>query len=237
MNIEIHHSLADLQAELDRWMDLLPEAVLPQVLDALDQADLRREAGVTVYPPREDTFRALRLTQPQDVKCVILGQDPYHGPGQANGLSFSVSEGCKFPPSLRNIFQELASDLECEIPVSGDLTPWAQQGVLLLNSILTVEEGRPASHAHLGWNILTEAVLHALLTLEQPIVFLLWGRYAQQSVAAAKQGLDLARKKLLPSAHPSPLSARRGFFGSRPFSQVNAYLVSEGVPPIRWELP
>ena len=236
MNVEIH-SLSDLQAELGSWYDLLPESVLAQVLDTLAQVDQRREEGVTVYPPREDIFRALRLTQPQDVKCVILGQDPYHGPGQANGLSFSVSEGCKFPPSLRNIFKELASDMECEVPVSGDLTPWAQQGVLMLNSILTVEEAQPASHANLGWNVLTEAVLHALLTLEQPIVFLLWGKYAQQAVTAASQGLDLAHKKLLTSVHPSPLSARRGFFGSRPFSQANAYLVSEGAEPIRWELP
>ncbi len=236
MNVEIH-SLSDLQAELGSWYELLPESVLAQVLDTLAQVDQRREEGVTVYPPREDIFRALRLTQPQDVKCVILGQDPYHGPGQANGLSFSVSEGCKFPPSLRNIFKELASDMECEVPVSGDLTPWAQQGVLMLNSILTVEEAQPASHANLGWNVLTEAVLHALLTLEQPIVFLLWGKYAQQAVTAASQGLDRAHKKLLTSVHPSPLSARRGFFGSRPFSQANAYLVSEGAEPIRWELP
>ena len=182
-----------------------------------------------VYPPPGQLFRAFELCPVHQVKVVILGQDPYHGPGQAHGLSFSVPEGVRLPPSLRNIAKELASDTS-ETLVSGDLTSWAEQGVLLLNAVLTVEAGKPASHQGRGWETFTDAVIQALSASQEHLVFILWGKYAQQKAEL----IDSARHLVLSSPHPSPFSAERGFFGSKPFSQANAYLARHGKAPIRW---
>lgn len=185
-----------------------------------------------VYPREEDVFRAFQMTPYQDVKVVILGQDPYHGPHQAQGLSFSVSDQVRIPPSLRNIFRELHDDLGCTIPKAGDLTEWAKQGVLLLNTVLTVEEGRANSHRHKGWELFTDGVMKELNAREKPIVFLLWGKPAE----AKRTLLDESRHVCLCAPHPSPLSARRGFFGSRPFSKANAQLRKWGYGEVNWSL-
>lgn len=184
-----------------------------------------------VYPPREKLFEALRLTPPEKLRCVILGQDPYHEPLQAHGLSFSVPEGTPPPPSLRNIYKELASDLGVEAPLSGDLSRWAEQGVLLLNTGLTVYEGEAGSHRGFGWQHFTDAVIRAADTLPQNIVFILWGGDARKKTAL------LAKKEnrfIIESAHPSPLSSYRGFFGSRPFSRCNEFLAARGEKEIEW---
>lgn len=184
-----------------------------------------------VYPPREYLLEALRLTPPEQVKCVILGQDPYHEPGQAHGLSFSVPEGTPFPPSLRNIYKELAADLGTEPPRSSDLTPWARQGVLLLNTTLTVFDGEAGSHRAFGWQHFTDAVISAAAALPRSVVFILWGADAGKKAALVG---DADRHLILRSAHPSPLSAYRGFFGSRPFSRCNEFLLSRGEAPVEW---
>lgn len=185
----------------------------------------------TVYPPREKLFEALRLTPPEKLRCVILGQDPYHEPRQAHGLSFSVPEGTPLPPSLRNIYKELAADLAVEPPKSGDLSHWAEQGVLLLNAGLTVYEGAAGSHRSFGWQHFTDAVIRAVDTLPQNIVFILWGGDARKKAALLSRGEN---RLILESAHPSPLSSYRGFFGSRPFSRCNEFLLRRGEAPIEW---
>lgn len=182
-----------------------------------------------VFPPKAAIFNALNQVTLNDIKVVILGQDPYHGPNQANGLSFSVNEGMPLPPSLQNIFKELASDLEIENK-SGDLTPWAQQGVLLLNSVLTVEQGKAHSHKNWGWEIFTDEVLTIINQRKQPVVFILWGAYAQKK----EKLINKDRHFVIKSAHPSPLSAYRGFFGSHPFSLTNQYLLKSHQHPIDW---
>lgn len=187
----------------------------------------------TVYPPRDEIFRALQETPYQSTKVVILGQDPYHGRGQAQGLSFSVRPGVTIPPSLRNIYKELAADLDAPIPDHGSLIAWAKQGVLLLNAVLTVKEGEPNSHKGLGWEQFTDAVISKLNEREQPTVFILWGSYAQKKGAF----IDRSRYLVLESAHPSPFAARKGFFGSRPFSASNAYLIQHGMAPVHWVIP
>ncbi len=193
----------------------------------------RERRTKTVYPPEEEVFSALELTPYDDVKVLILGQDPYHGPGQAHGLAFSVRPGVAPPPSLRNIFRELKDELGCPVPDNGDLVPWAKQGVLLLNAVLTVREGEPNSHAGKGWETFTDAVIRAVAGKRERVVFVLWGAYA-----AKKEGLiDTSRHVVVRSAHPSPLSAKRGFFGSRPFSRVNAALEEAGLAPVGWCLP
>jgi uracil-DNA glycosylase len=177
----------------------------------------------------------------QEVKVVILGQDPYHGPGQAMGLSFSVPEGVPHPPSLRNIFKELADDCAIPAPASGDLTPWARQGVLLLNNSLTVEGGQAGSHAGRGWDAITDACVAAVAQRDEPAVFILWGSHAQKKASriaelnADEQG-QRARHCVIRSPHPSPLSAHRGFFGSKPFSRANAFLEQAGREPVDWRL-
>lgn len=185
-----------------------------------------------IYPKPQDWFAAFDLTPFDKVKVVIVGQDPYHGPGQAHGLSFSVRDGVRFPPSLQNIFKEMKDDLGLPIPKSGSLESWAKQGVLLLNSVLTVEEGKAASHQKRGWEEFTDAVIAKINKEKEGVAFILWGSYAQ------KKGEHIDRKKhfVLESVHPSPLSAHRGFFGSKPFSKVNAYLKSQGKTPIDWSL-
>lgn len=187
----------------------------------------------TIYPKRSDLFRALHLTSYEDAKVVILGQDPYHGPNQAHGLSFSVQPGVTPPPSLKNIFKELHDDLGCTPPNHGCLEHWAAQGVLLLNAVLTVREGRPNSHRKFGWQRFTDKVIEALGARERPLVFILWGRNAQEKASF----IDVSRHLVIRSPHPSPLSAHTGFFGSRPFSQSNAFLRRNGLTEIDWQIP
>ncbi|MDR0955410.1 MAG: uracil-DNA glycosylase [Rikenellaceae bacterium] len=183
-----------------------------------------------VYPAGANIFRALDACPPERLKVVIIGQDPYHGPGQANGLCFSVNAGVPAPPSLQNIFKELSADLGQPIPTSGDLTRWAEQGVLLLNAVLTVREHQAASHQGKGWELFTDAVVHTIAREKSGIVYLLWGAYAQRKAGF----VDRERNCVIESVHPSPLSAHRGFFGSKPFSRANEYLVSQGKEPIAW---
>lgn len=211
------------------------------------------DAQETVYPPRADWFAAFRLTPPEQVRVVILGQDPYHEPGQAMGLAFSVRPGVRLPPSLRNIYRELEADLGCPAPPTGDLTAWAAQGVLLLNTVLTVAAGRANSHRQLGWQAFTREVLAAVAALPQPVAFVLWGASAQKTYEEAvgsgrrrtgdgKDGFlaPLGRAEngpprlVLTAPHPSPLSAYRGFFGSRPFSRINSFLRDNGAQALRW---
>ncbi|CAM3724546.1 uracil-DNA glycosylase [Cohnella lubricantis] len=187
----------------------------------------------TVYPDRHHIFQALHLTSYEDAKVVILGQDPYHGAGQAHGLSFSVLPGVRTPPSLQNIYKELRDDLGCAVPSHGFLEHWARQGVLLLNAVLTVREGEPNSHRKLGWETFTTAVIAALNERERPLAFILWGRNAQEKAAF----IDRERHLVIESAHPSPLSARNGFFGSKPFSRANAFLKANGLAEIDWPVP
>ncbi len=238
---------------IDTWFAVLPSDVAQKANELLAQVNDMR-ADQAIYPPQDDILNALAYTAPDDVRAVILGQDPYHGPGQAMGLSFSVPAGEKLPPSLRNIYKEMAADLGCDMPVSGDLTPWASQGVLLLNTTLTVREHAANSHAKLGWQLLTSHVVEQCFRQPQPIVFFAWGRHAQQLIekAAAAAGMTAApsvdgcvtyasSKFVLASTHPSPLSASRAaggmpaFLGSRPFSKANALLRGSGAAPIDWD--
>ncbi|MGA9658020.1 MAG: uracil-DNA glycosylase, partial [Asticcacaulis sp.] len=199
-----------------------------QVLQAFLQQQYQE--GRQIYPSKDTIFRALDLTPPDQVRVVIIGQDPYHGEGQAHGLAFSVPDGARIPPSLLNIYKELYSDLGIPPARQGCLEPWAQQGVLLLNSVLTVEAGKPGSHKNRGWERFTDAVIRTVNTLPQPVVFILWGAYAQKKAAF----VDTSRHLVLCSVHPSPLSAYGGFFGSRPFSKANAFLLEKGFTPIDW---
>lgn len=184
----------------------------------------------TVFPPMNDIFNALKYTPYEKVKAVILGQDPYHEKGQAHGLSFSVCKGVKIPPSLVNIYKELNDDVGVKTPEHGDLTSWAKQGVLLLNATLTVREGMANSHRDIGWSIFTDDVIKALDKSENPMVFILWGANAR----AKKQYVTNKNHMIIESAHPSPLSAYNGFFGSKPFSRTNNFLISKGIEPINW---
>lgn len=215
------------------WDEVLKDEINQPYFKELMQRVAEEYRTHTVYPPEPLLFQALKLTPFAAVKAVILGQDPYHGPGQAHGLSFSVLPGVKIPPSLRNMYKELASDLEVSVPDHGYLIHWAEEGVLLLNTVLTVREGQAASHQKLGWQRFTDAVIQAIGEREQPAVFLLWGAHAQKKEAL----IDTGRHAVLKSVHPSPLSARGGFFGSRPYSQTNDYLKSHGIQPINWEIP
>ena len=190
------------------------------------------EKGKKIFPKGSDYFAALNATPFEKVKVVILGQDPYHGAGQAHGLCFSVNPGVRFPPSLQNIFKELKDDLNIDPPKSGSLKAWADQGVLLLNSVLTVEEGRAASHQGKGWEVFTDQIIHRLNEQRENIVFILWGSYAQKKAAF----VDRKKHFVIESVHPSPLSSHRGFFGSKPFSRTNTYLRAHGLQEIDWRL-
>ncbi|SDM40170.1 uracil-DNA glycosylase [Sediminibacillus halophilus] len=195
---------------------------------------LKQEYGQkTIYPAMDHIYEALHLTSYANTKVVILGQDPYHGPNQAHGLSFSVQPGVTPPPSLKNIFKELNDDMGCPIPEHGYLKKWAEQGVLLLNTVLTVRKGQAASHRGKGWEHFTNRVIEVLNERERPVVFLLWGRHAQEKQAL----LDTNKHRIITSPHPSPFSANKGFFGSRPFSRTNSYLEELGETPIDWCLP
>ena len=202
----------------------LPEGYFKQINHFLDQV----YTSGTIYPPREKVFEALKKTNLEEVKVVILGQDPYHGPGQAQGLSFSVPDDIPAPPSLQNILKELAEDVG--VKASHDLTSWADQGVLLLNACLTVPAGQANGHAGVIWEEFTDAVIRLVSQEEEHVVFILWGAYARKKKAL----IDASKHMIIESAHPSPLSAYRGFFGSRPFSRVNAYLSEMGREPIDW---
>lgn len=231
---------------IQKWMGDAPQEVALQCQALLDEVQ-RLRLDETIYPAQDDILNALKYTAPEKVRAVILGQDPYHGPHQAMGLSFSVPAGEKLPPSLRNIYKELVADVGCEAPSSGDLTSWAKQGVLLLNTTLTVREHAANSHSKLGWQVLTTYLVEQCFRLPQPIVFLAWGRHAvkliedTQANVSADDAAACANKFILKSTHPSPLSAtKKGgelepFIGSRPFSRANQLLSENGSEPIVWE--
>ena len=217
----------------DGWQTSLGDVLAAKETLAL-QGFLEAEmaAGKTIYPTQSQWFRALELTPLDKVRVVILGQDPYHGPGQAHGLCFSVPHGVRPPPSLLNIYKELESDLGLQRPTDGNLEHWASQGVLLLNSVLTVEMAKAGSHGKMGWEQFTDAIIALVNDKPEPVVFMLWGAYAHKKAA----NVDASRHLVLKAAHPSPLSAHNGFLGCKHFSQCNAFLVSNGRPPIDWNL-
>lgn len=186
----------------------------------------------TIYPSKKQVFRAFRYTSYKDLKVIILGQDPYHGEGEAEGLSFSVPKGIKRPPSLNNIFKELHDDLGLNISDSSSLVPWAKQGVLLLNTVLTVEKDKAGSHKDLGWQVFTDEVIKKINEKEEPVVFILWGNYARSK----KKFITNPKHLIIESAHPSPLSAYNGFFGSKPFSKTNDFLIKNNLRPINWQI-
>jgi uracil-DNA glycosylase len=222
--IKLHHSwLSKLENEFSKSYMVTLKAFLAA----------EREAGKVIYPRASYWFHALDITPLDQVRVVILGQDPYHGEGQAHGLCFSVQEGVRPPPSLVNIYKEMKTDLGIDPPPHGHLEAWAKQGVLLLNSVLTVEANKAASHAGKGWETFTDAVIREVAALPHPVVFVLWGNYAQKKAAF----VDQARHCVIKSAHPSPLSAHNGFFGSRPFSRTNAFLAAKGMNAIEFKLP
>lgn len=214
------------------WLEVLrPEFNKPYFTE-LKKFLKQQKATHTIYPPSAKIFSAFNTTAFADAKVVIIGQDPYHGHGQANGLSFSVERNIKIPPSLKNIYKELHSDLGMPIPNHGDLTQWAEQGVLLLNAVLTVNQKSPGSHRQQGWELFTDAAIKALSEQRENLVFFLWGKYAQNKASF----IDRKKHLVIESAHPSPFSAHNGFFGSKPFSQANTYLQQNGKKPIEWAL-
>ncbi|MBD2846251.1 uracil-DNA glycosylase [Paenibacillus sp. IB182496] len=215
------------------WKPLLDAELDKPYYVTLRKQLLEQYRSGTVYPDMHDIFNALHYTSYAEARVVILGQDPYHGPCQAHGLSFSVQPGVRVPPSLQNIHKELRDDLGYPIPPHGSLVSWAKQGVLLLNTILTVRGGEAGSHRNMGWERFTDRVIHALDERERPLVFILWGRHAQEKASF----IDQARHCVIATAHPSPFSANRGFLGSRPFSRANRFLEEKGEPPIDWRLP
>ncbi|MFE4239401.1 uracil-DNA glycosylase [Peribacillus butanolivorans] len=214
------------------WWPLLEEEFKKNYYQELREFIKQEYSQHVIHPNQDDIFNALQFTSYKKVKVVILGQDPYHGPDQAHGLSFSVKPEVRIPPSLRNIFKELQSDLGCEVPDNGSLVEWADQGVLLLNTVLTVREGEAHSHRGKGWEIFTNQVIRLLNDRQKPVVFILWGRPAQTKIPL----IDESRHKIITSVHPSPLSATRGFFGSKPFSKTNQLLKEMGESPIDWEI-
>ncbi|MEP1383254.1 MAG: uracil-DNA glycosylase [Paraglaciecola sp.] len=219
---------------MSKWADVLAqEQQQPYFQDMIHYIENERAAGKTIYPPSQDVFKALSLTELNKVKVVILGQDPYHGANQAHGLSFSVLPGIKTPPSLVNIYKELATDIEgFRIPEHGCLNAWAEQGVLLLNTVLTVEQGQAHSHAKIGWEQFTDHVITQLNQQKQGLVFLLWGSHAQKKGAM----IDTQQHYILEAPHPSPLSAYRGFFGCRHFSKTNEILQQQNKAVINWQV-
>ena len=212
------------------WNEILAEEMQKDYYQDLQAFVQKRRAEVRVFPEEKNVFNALELTPFESVKVVILGQDPYHGFGQAHGLSFSVQKGIPLPPSLKNIYKELQEDIGGGLPTEGDLSHWAQQGVLLLNTVLTVEEGNANSHKGKGWERLTNRLIESLNELKHPVIFILWGKPAQDK----EKLITNSNHVILKAPHPSPLSAYRGFFGSKPFSKVNDILIQQGQTPIRW---
>lgn len=236
----------EFDKNLAAWFECAPAEVKDATSRLMEEV-ARLRADEVIYPAQENILNALSCTAPAEVRVVVLGQDPYHGPNQAMGLSFSVPEGEKLPPSLRNIYKEMAADLGCDVATNGDLTSWAQQGVLLLNTTLTVREHAANSHSKLGWQVLTHYVVQQCFQLPQPVVFLAWGRHAVKLICDAKAKASqagctsLGNKFILESTHPSPLSANKqggeleAFMGSRPFSRANALLKENGASPICWQ--
>ena len=219
----------------DSWKKPLEEVCSRPEIDSLVQfLKEREEAGATIYPAKQNIFAALKETPFDKVSVVVVGQDPYHGQGQAHGLSFSVPPGIAIPPSLRNIFKELHNDIGMPIPKNGTLTCWAEQGVLLLNAILTVEEGKPASHAGRGWEIFTDAIIEQVIKRKHPTVLMLWGAYAQKKVQNLHMHIDPKIHLILKAAHPSPLSVK-GFLGCQHFSKANQFLKKHHLPEINWD--
>ncbi|WP_308815092.1 uracil-DNA glycosylase [Sphingomonas sp. GV3] len=220
------------------WLEPLRTALdTPEMTALRDYLRAEEAAGKHVFPPREDRFRALELTPLSDVRAVILGQDPYHGPGQAHGLCFSVRPGVKTPPSLVNIYKELQADCGIAPAPHGFLEHWARQGVLLLNSVLTVEQARAASHRGRGWETFTDAIVRLVAAKDEPVVFMLWGSYAQKKAAFVADVSRGGRHLVLKAPHPSPLSAYTGWFGTGHFSKANAFLEAHGRGRIDWALP
>ncbi|HYF65913.1 MAG TPA: uracil-DNA glycosylase [Herpetosiphonaceae bacterium] len=215
------------------WQPFLQDQLEQPYWAALEQFVEGERAQHAVFPPEGKVFTALETTPYEQANVLLLGQDPYHDDGQAHGLAFSVLPGVKPPPSLKNMFKELQTDLGCRIPNNGYLMPWAQQGILMLNAVLTVRAHSPNSHKNRGWEQFTDAIIRKVSAKETPVVFVLWGAYAQKKAAL----IDTSRHTIVQSAHPSPLSAKNGFFGSRPFSQINAALRLAGHQPIDWQLP
>ena len=224
---------ADLPALPPDWLEILAPEFRKPYWAKLQQFVAEERASYDVYPPAADMHSALLMASYRDANVFLLGQDPYHNTGQAHGLCFSVRPGIEVPPSLVNIYKELRDDLGCRIPNNGYLVPWAQQGVLMLNAVLTVRAHLANSHKGKGWETFTDAVLKAVNARPDPVVFVLWGGYAQKKLPL----IDTTRHTIVQSVHPSPLSARNGFFGSRPFSQINAALRAAGKPEIDWQIP
>jgi len=215
------------------WASLLEQEFQEPYYLSLREFLIKEYTTRTVYPDKNNIFNALHFTPYSEVKVVILGQDPYHGRGQAHGLSFSVQPGVNLPPSLQNIFKELESDVGCSIPNHGYLVKWAEQGVMMLNAVLTVRAGEANSHQGKGWENFTDKVISLLNQREEPIVFILWGKYAQEK----QQLITSPQHLVIRSPHPSPFSALRGFFGSKPFSRANSFLRKNGQQEIDWQLP
>lgn len=216
----------------ESWKQVLSDQFEKPYFDSLVNEVKLAYHKYEVFPPGKHIFRALNVTPLHGIRVVILGQDPYHGPGQANGLCFSVGEGVPFPPSLLNIFKELSRDLKIPIPKSGDLEPWARQGVMLLNATLTVRAHEAGSHQGIGWEQFTDSVIQAINTHREHVVFMLWGAYARKKALL----IDQSKHLVLESPHPSPLSAHRGFFGNGHFGKANAYLMAKGIQPVDWRL-
>lgn len=214
------------------WDEILKEEFEKEYFQNLLSIIKEEYKKKIIYPKQTDIFKAFRNTSYKDTKVVILGQDPYHGENQAEGLSFSVRNGIAKPPSLQNIFKELENDLGYEIPDQGSLIHWAQEGVLLLNTVLTVEANKPASHKNIGWEIFTDEVIKKLNEKEEPVVFILWGNFARSK----KNLITNQSHYIIESSHPSPFSAYNGFFGSQPFSKTNKFLLSKNLKPINWKI-
>jgi uracil-DNA glycosylase len=214
----------------DEWLSFLEDELQKQYFQKLQYKINLEYKSKTIFPNYENIFRAFNLLEPKKIKVVIIGQDPYHSLNQANGLAFSVSKGCRIPPSLRNIFKELIDDIKCDIPKNGVLDTWAEQGVLLINTILSVEESKPNSHKNMGWELFTDFIISRLALDFDNIVFILWGKESQKKVKL----IDTAKHLILKASHPSPLSSYRGFFGSKPFSKTNKYLKNHNKPEINW---
>ena len=225
--------MSNLKPEIEEsWKIALMDEFAAPYFSALKSFLIEEKKMHVIYPRGSDIFSALNSTPLPSVKAVILGQDPYHGEGQAHGLSFSVPDGTRFPPSLKNIFKELSDDLGIEIPASGNLEKWAKQGVLMLNSTLTVRKGEAGSHQGIGWETFTDQIIKTISDLRAGIVFILWGKYAQDKIGL----IDTSKHFILKSPHPSPFSVYRGFYGSKPFSKTNKILLENSLEPIDWNL-
>lgn len=216
----------------DSWKNVLAEEFDKPYFKELENFIAQERKFKTIYPAPENVFSAFELTPFEQVNVLILGQDPYHGENQAHGLCFSVKPGVKTPPSLVNIYKELKNDIGCDIPNHGYLVPWAKQGILMINAVLTVEAHTPNSHKNKGWETFTDAVISKVNQKQEPVIFVLWGGYAKKKLKL----IDTNRHTVIQSAHPSPLSARNGFFGSKPFSQINTALQQAGKPEINFQL-